>query len=128
MMNKQDIDRVIMEAQGCAALGFFHEAWNKVESLPWEERVNPGTFAVRLMVSAGLQKWEMGKEVLRLIDASHPFFEREAAGRFHLAHAEFLCALGDVNLARECIRELSLVWPEGKGVALTSKKLESLWM
>ena len=44
----------------------------------------------RLIVCTGLKRWEMGAEFARQITPDCTLSAREAAGRFHLAHAEAL--------------------------------------
>ena len=49
------------------------------------------------------------------------------AGRYHLAHAETLCGAGDVAAAKDAVRALALIWPEGRETALNSPALAVLW-
>ena len=127
-MDDAQIQRTLTEARGYADLGFHQDAWDLVESLPFDSsRLLPQAIAVRLLVCAGLKKWVMGAELVRLIAQFHPLSEREAAGRFHLAHAESLCAAGDVLAARESVKALSTIWPEGRELVTGAKTLAAIW-
>jgi hypothetical protein len=83
--------------------------------------------AVRLVICTGLQRWEMGIEVARRITPQNALAEREAAGQFHPAHAESQCAASDVQGAKNSIRALAFIWPEGRELALNSQLLAALW-
>lgn len=122
-----EVERTISEARGYAELGLFVDAWDLIESLPPERRVDLGALAVRLLVCAGQGKWEMGAEIVRLIGPGHPLEIREAAGRFHLANARGLCSAGNVDAARQAVKSLAALWPEGRELALCCADLEPLW-
>src|SRR5688572_7465095 len=113
-MDPDEFERAVEQARGYADLGMFVEAWDAVESLPAVDRALPAVLAVRLLVCAGLHRWEMGAEIVRRFSPGLPLDLREAAGRYHLARAESLCAAGSTAAAKETVRELSIVWPEGR--------------
>jgi hypothetical protein len=117
----------LTEARGFAELGLWQDAWDLIESLPPAMRTSVPALAVRLLVCAGLGKWEMGAELVRLFGPVHPLEMRKAAGSFHLARAESLCAAGDIEGAQKAVKALSTIWPEGRGTALNSPVLEALW-
>ena len=119
--------RIIALADGFASLGLYEDAWEALESLPASERLRPAVLRVRLMICAGLERWELGREIALVIASSYRLEVREAAGRFHLAHAIALCALQDIAGARGVLNALSSVWPEGRLLALESKALEVVW-
>ena len=91
------------------------------KSLPASERLRPVVLQVRLMFCTGFERWEMGSEVARVIAPSYRPEVREAAGRFHLAHAVALCGAGDVAAARAAVGALAIVWPEGGQWRLSPK-------
>jgi hypothetical protein len=126
-MTCHEVDRTISEARGYAELGLLTESWELIESLPPERRVDLGALAVRLLVCAGLGKWEMGAEIVKLFGPGHPLELREAAGKFHLARAVALCSSSDLETAHQSVKALSAIWPEGREVALGSPELEPLW-
>ncbi len=119
--------RLIEEADGLASLGLYEDAWEVLESLPPADRLRPAVFAVRLMVCQGLKRWELGTEVSRYIGPGDEARHREAAGRFHLAHAIALCAAGDIAAARAAVGALAIVWPDGRALALDSDDLAAVW-
>lgn len=119
-------ERTIMEARGFAELGMYQEAWEAVERLPQTSWTSPQVLAVRLLVCSGLKKWDMGLEFARLVGPVYPREVREAAGRCHLARAEALCAGGDVDGAKEAVKVLMSVWPEGRQAVVKSKAWECL--
>jgi len=108
-------------------LGMWPDAWDGIENLPSAERTRPAALAVRLVICTGLQRWEMGGEIVRLFSPGLPLDLREAAGRFYLSHAEYLCGVGDVQGAKDAVRALSFVWPEGRELALAASVLNLLW-
>jgi hypothetical protein len=126
-MSPDDFERAISEARGYAEIGLWQDAWECLENLPPSDRALPAALAVRLSVCAGLHRWEMGTEIVRLFSPGLPLDLREAAGRYHLAHAESLCAAGSIASAKEAVRELSIVWPEGRELALDAKALAAIW-
>lgn len=89
--------------------------------------MRPAVLQVRLMVCTGLERLELGSEVARVIPPIYRLEVREAAGRFHLAHAQALCGVGDIVGARAAVAALSAVWPERRELALDSKALEPVW-
>ena len=119
-MDLDEAAQTIAAADGYAYLGLCDEAWELLESLPPDIRAESRVFAVRLVVCVHLQRWEMGMLLARCIGSENPLNEREAAGRFRLAHAAALCASGDVPAARESIARMSNVWPEGRETALAA--------
>ena len=98
-----------------------------IESLPPFYRTHLSALATRIMVCTGLGKWEMGTELVGLIESGGPVELRRLAGQFHLAHAEALCAAGSIEAAKQSVRSLSEVWPEGRARALDSKALAAIW-
>lgn len=70
-----------------------------IESQTAAGRLNPDAVAVRLLVCAGLEKWGMGCELVKLITRGFPLAVRESSGRFHLAHAES-CAAAEMSRPR----------------------------
>jgi hypothetical protein len=122
-----DVHRLINEAEGLAFLGLYLDAWEALEELPSSCRLRPAVLAVRLMICTGLERWELGSEVARVIPPSYWWQVREAAGPFHLAHAVALCGAGDVSGTRVAVGALAIIWPEGRRLALQSKDLEAVW-
>lgn len=126
-MDPDEVERAVEQARGYADLGMCVEAWDALESLPAEDRALPAALAVRLLVCVGLQRWEMGAEIVKRFGPYDPLPQREAAGRFYLAHAEALCAGGNIEAAKQELRMLSGWWPEGREMALSSKALAPIW-
>jgi hypothetical protein len=62
-----------------------------------------------------------------MIGPEMPLAQREAAGRFHLARAVDYCREGLPAVAREAVRLMSAVWPEGREEALNTRALAVLW-
>ena len=120
-------EQLIEEADGLASLGLHGDAWDVLESLLPADRMRPGVLAVQLKICQGLERWEWGQEVARRIEPGDEPRHREAAGRFHLAHAIAQCAASDVLGARVAVWVMSLVWPEGREVALDSDALAPIW-
>ena len=89
-------------------------------SMGW---IPPQSLQVRLMVCTGLERWELGSEVARVIPPSYWLPVREAAGRFYLGHAVALCGSGDVSGARAAVGALAVVWSEGRALVVDSKRL-----
>lgn len=118
--------RTLNGARGYAELGMYQDAWDAVESLPPSLRLTPQAVAVRLLVLAGLEKWEESMEFAKMVTPGFPQEVREAAGRCHLAHAEALCAGGDLNGAKEALRALISIWPEGCDSVVMSRAWDCL--
>ncbi len=103
------------EAQGFAELGLFADAWGLIDDLPPAMRTHPEALRVRLMCATGLQKWELGSDLVRLLgETGNPLELREVAGRFHLARARWHLQAGERIEAREAVRLLAVCWPEGR--------------
>lgn len=119
--------RLINEADGLVSLGLYGDAWDVLESLLPEDRMQQEVLAVQLRICQGLERWELGQDVARRIEPGDEPRHREAAGRFHLAHAIAQCAASDVLGARVAVWVMSLVWPEGRAVALDSDDLAAIW-
>ena len=119
--------QLIEKADGLAALGLNGDAWDVLESLLPADRMLPAVLAVQLKICQGLERWELGQDVARRIAPGDEPHHREAAGRFHLAHAIAQCASSDVLGARVAVWVMSLVWPEGREVALDSHDLAAIW-
>lgn len=119
--------QLIDKADGLASLGLYGDAWDVLESLLPADRMLPEVLAVQLKICQGLERWELGQEVARRIEPGDEPRHREAAGRFHLAHAIAQCAARDVLGARVAVWVMSLVWPEGREVALDSEALATIW-
>ena len=58
-----DTERTIAEAEGLAFLGLYVEAWEALETLPPSARLLPEVLAVRLLICAGLPRFELGREI-----------------------------------------------------------------
>lgn len=119
--------QLIEKADDLAALGLYGDAWDVLESLLPADRMQPAVLSVQLKICQGLERWELGQDVARRIAAGDEPRHREAAGRFHLAHAIAQCAASDVLGARVAVWVMSLVWPEGREVALDSHDLAAIW-
>lgn len=104
-------------------LGLYGDAWETLERLPSGCRSHRAVYAVRLLICTGLKKWELGLAFASEITADCTPGEREAAGRFHLALAESLCAVKREDSAYLALRLLSDIWPEGREAALKSAAL-----
>lgn len=126
-MENETTARAIQCAERYRLLGLHVHSWDVLETLPPAERLQPAVLAVSLLVCTRLQKWEIGVELARWIGGGYPLSAREAAGRFHLARAEALCAAGDLSGGHEAVWALSTVWPEGRAVALGSTALAAIW-
>lgn len=120
-------DRLIDEADRLASLGLYLDSWEVLETLQPEEQLLPAVMMLRLQICTVLGCWEPGQEVARGIGPWDPPYHREAAGKFHLAHAIALCAAGDIAAARTALKALTMVWPEGREVALDSDALMAAW-
>jgi hypothetical protein len=126
-MNSLEIVRTILAADCYAYLGRSMDAWALLASLPPDVCSQPRVIAVKLVVCALEQKWRMGAELAKVIGSGDSLREREAAGRFRMAHATFLCARGDMEGAGECIAQMSGIWPEGQEEAKRDHGLAALW-
>ncbi len=103
------------------------DAWDTLEELPASCRAPPKALKVRFMICTTLDHWEMGKVIAEYINPRHDYEVREAAGRFHLDHAAALCAAGEVLEARAALLAMTIVWPEGRALALDSDALAGVW-
>jgi hypothetical protein len=122
---QMEFDRQVEEAFGYAELGLFQESWACLESIEAKDRSRDEVLEVRLLICTGLGKWDLGSEVVRALrDAP---FAGATCGEFHLAHARWLTECGRIEQAKECIRELAIVWPEGRLSALDDPALSALW-
>ena len=121
------ISRQIEAAEGFALLGMDVDAWDTLEALPARCRTWPAVLRVRLQICTALDRWEMGAEIAKFITLVDPEPVREEAGRFHLAHAQMFCALGNAKAARSAVAELAAVWPEGRTLVVESDALEAIW-
>ena len=122
-----DTERTIAEAEGLAFLGLYVESWEAVETQPSSVRLFPEVLAVRLLICAGLPRFELGREIARIVGPGSAEGIREAAGRFRLADALALCAAGDMDGARAAVAAMAVVWPEGRALALDAPGLAGLW-
>ena len=108
-------DGTLEESQGWAELGMFADAWELIDAMPPAMRTHPEALRVRLVCCTGMGKWELGADLARLLgETANPLALREAAGRFHLAHARHHLQEGGREQAREAIRLLAVCWPEGR--------------
>lgn len=117
----------ITEAQGFAELGLFADAWSLIDDLPPAMRTHPEALRVRQICATGLQKWELGADLARLLGETGNSLElREVAGRFHLAYARHLLREGRRTESVEQIRLLAICWPEGRVLILDDPGLSAL--
>ena len=117
----------LTEAQGFAELGLFADAWGLIDDLPPAMRTHPEALRVRLMRATGLQKWEIGEDLARLLgETGNPLELREVAGRFYLAHARQLLREGRRSEARDEVRRLAVCWSEGRVLVLDDPGLSGL--
>ncbi len=117
----------ITEAEGFAELELFTDAWDMIDDLPPAMRTHPEALRVRLMCCTGLEKWELGADLARLVgEAGNPLELRETAGKFHLAHARHLLRSGCRDAAIGEVLRLSISWPEGRVLVLDDPGLSGL--
>lgn len=64
-MDADTVNSAIREGHGYAQLGMYAEAWGLLESLPPADRTRKEVLTVRLLVCAGLQRWDLGIEIVR---------------------------------------------------------------
>jgi hypothetical protein len=126
-MKASQVDGALLEARELAKRGVYEAAWDSIESLPLAARTSVPAFAVRLLICTGLQRWDVGMSIADLVEVSDAPEHREAAGRFYLAWAEFLCATGDREGAQLAVQSLFKIWPEGLDIAVQSTPLAVLW-
>ena len=116
------------EAEGYAELGMFMEAWECLEDFPAVQRSHPEALRVRLQCCTGLERWELGEDLARIVgEFSNPLRFREVAGRFHLAHARHLAEAGKTTEAKEQVRIMARSWPEGRLTVLDDSTLGELF-
>jgi hypothetical protein len=127
MMEPDEITRVIKEANGYASLGMHLDAWETIETLPADSRMDLRVIAVRIMVCTGLQKWAMGLELCRAVTGEGDLTMRRIIGTFYLRYAENLSVSGNLEMARAYVQKSAIVWPEGREMALNSKALAPIW-
>ena len=115
------------EAQGFAELGLFADAWSLIDDLPPAMRTHPEALRVRLVCCTGLQKWELGEDLARLLgEVGNPLELRETAGKFHLANARHLLRSGCRDAAVGEVLRLAKCWPEGRVLILDDPGLSGL--
>ena len=119
--------RLIDEANRLAFLGLYLDSWEVLESLPPADQLDSAAMAVRLKACTELGCWELGQDVARGMVPCDTPCQRQAVGRFHLAHAIALCHSGEVAAARAAILALTRVWPEGRAEALDCSLLAVVW-
>ena len=73
------LNATIAKAEGLAFLGLYVESWEVVETLPSSARLLPEVLAVRLLICAGLPRFELGREIARIVGPRSPEGIREAA-------------------------------------------------
>ena len=118
---------IIEEANRLASLGLYEEAWRTLDTLPQILSKQLAALALRLRLCVELKKWGMGVEIAANFDRSSLKEHREAAGRFHLAHAVIACKAGDLDKAKLAVRLLSKIWPEGREIGLREECLADIW-
>jgi hypothetical protein len=96
-----EIDQVLDEAEGLAAMGLFEDSWDALESLPPEVKVTRRVLGLRLTCCARLGAWELGTEIAsRLLrcgcGSGH-------VADFFVAHAADLSRAGSFNQARAAL-------------------------
>ena len=103
------------EPEGFAELGLFADAWGLLDDLPPALRTHPRALRCRLLCATGLEKWELGADLARIVgETGNPPEFREVAGRFHLARCRWLVAAGSIDAAKDCWRLLITCWPESR--------------
>ncbi|HEX2750233.1 MAG TPA: hypothetical protein VHM91_19655 [Verrucomicrobiales bacterium] len=117
----------LAHAEAKLLLGLYSEAWELIDSLPFDAEDNPRAVAVKLMICEGRKDWEEGKRLAEGVTVKCSANERQAAGRFLLSLAMATKESGDYKGARAAVVALCRVWPEGKHLALGSKELSVLW-
>ena len=126
MESSLQISKTIQEARGILELGMYRDAWSIIEKLPAAARMTPQALAVRLLVCAGLEIWDMGLKLARNVTPEYPLDARKAAGHCHLGYAEGLWRRGDLAGAIKAARAGLKIWPEGRAVALQSEALAEI--
>jgi hypothetical protein len=59
-------ERILSAAQGFIELGMFEDAWDELESLPFDEsRVSGPVLDLRVQWCMGQEKWDMGAKIAR---------------------------------------------------------------
>lgn len=106
--------RIIREADQQAGAGLFLDAWEVLDTLPPRCRQLPAALRVRLLICTGLGRWRVGAGIAAKIAPDENPAVREAAGRFHLAHALFMLADQNHGGAIAALQACRAVWPEGE--------------
>ena len=120
--------RTLTEAKGYLELDMPLAAWETIEALPFDScRIHPDVIALRVIVCAKLQRWDLGAMFVPLIEPGHPVNARSAAGAYYLAHAAHMCFSGQVDLARDSVHRLWAVYPEGLDLIRGSRTLLAMW-
>lgn len=56
-----ELDRTLESAAGYLALGMLQDAWDELECLPPDLRVDDAVMALRIKIYQGLEKWESAR-------------------------------------------------------------------
>jgi tetratricopeptide (TPR) repeat protein len=143
-------------AQGYAELGMFDDANEEVENVDPFNRTTPEVLRVRAAIYHGLKKWELLRVVTLKLTQLEPTnvqwtislayatrravsiefardillaakwnFPKEPVIPFNLAR--YYCRLGELDTAKNYLREAFAIDPQWRAEALEDKDLESLW-
>lgn len=127
-MTTIEFERILNTARGYLELNLPADALNAIEELPFTDcRLHPDAIALRLLVYARLKRWELGVHLLETVWDSHPVACRAAAGTFLFAHAVEMCECGRPEWARNSVRRLSMIYPEGFDLVAAYPALLGMW-
>ena len=126
-MDHAELQRTLNEISGYLELGMPADALETISTLPPDSRLDSGIIGVRLLVCTQRKQWEYGAELVKLITVHDEIAPRAAAGSFHLALAVEHCKAGNFSAARDSVRALSIVYPEGRDFLKNSRTLSAMW-
>ena len=108
-------------------LGAPIQAWDTLEELPLEYWTHPDVLACKLAIMTAFGQWNLGLELLNLLEPSSEDQHRQDCARFCQAYAGHLCALGHFESAKDHVTRASRSWPAMRLAMLDDPGLRELW-
>lgn len=90
-------------------------------------RTHPDVFCARLRIATSLRSWEMGEELLRLLEDPPNAEHRSVCAAFCHARARSLCTGGEVMRARGYVKKASNLCPALRQAMMDDPVLSPLW-
>jgi len=105
----------------------FTDAWWRLEDLPPIDRAEPEVIALRLQLCADLGHWELGCSLSAVLRFAYDESHKITGAEFHHAYARVLVDTGEIDKAKEQIKEAVALWLTIRLEIIENALLKPLW-